>query len=799
MSDSKKTEIKKLHALGFGIHHLHPKQKVPVKSGWSSDNRDSLETLMKEYKSEYNVGTKLGKPSHIKTDFGDEGYLAVIDVDVKGSSEKHKNAAKAKVNELFPGLLDKAPVTLSGRGNGSMHVWCLVDAPIDSKAVYASNEQVEVHMPSAKATENQIKVLGAEKVKKGIRLRPAFEIDFMCAGRQVVLPPSIHPDTGKKYKWEKPIDSALDIPFIDSKILEKVQTAKKSHAGRPSGGSVQMITPIDVPEMELEMRLKSDVVNAIVEGTNVGDRSAYCLSAALYMLRAGFSDEQVVGVLTCRDFFIGDVGYEHAQTTNRMKAARWVERYVLAKAKTELSDTKDFDCEVEVYETLEPEKAALQAERITKNKKEVIEADWRFGLDRTQKGELKNTFKNHVLIIENDIGHGCIRKNLFANREIFFIEMPWGSKSGTMINNEDVIRCKMWFAQNWEMEPSVKALGEAFTEIAARNSFHPVKSYLESLWWDGKPRLNTWIKDFLGGEAAEPYLSEVSRKFLIAAVARIYEPGKKFDNVLIFEGLQGIGKSTVGRILATDEYFLDNLPDLHDKDAALNLHGNWIIEMGELSSLKRTDVETVKSFITRQIDKLRPPFKERVEEFPRQCIFFGTTNSSEYLKDKSGNRRFWPVKINGVDFGELRKVRNQLWAEALTLYEMGDENLYLENEAIEQAVEEQKLRVTEDMSDVMEASIQTWLNALNKARRDQFNVNGGKPLKAIRFTTKELFDDFASDEIGGKPPLGEFKVDNYNLQLATQALKRCGLEKKKFTGNRKWVIPEYSGKVGAPL
>lgn len=795
MMNTKKEEIKRLYNMGFAIHALRPSSKIPVKSGWSSDNREILSALLKEFKPENNIGTKLGKPSHISTPFGDEGFLAVIDVDVKGQGIKYQNAAKAKVNEMFPGLLDSAPITLSGRGNGSMHIWVLVDSPIESCALFASNDLIEVHMPSAKPTDKQIEILGAEKVKKGMRLRPAFEIDFMCNGRQVVLPPSTHPDTGKKYKWLKEITDTLDIPFLDIKeSLKHIQIQKKSHAGRPSGGSVEMIKPVDVDELELELRLKPDVVDNIMEGSEVNDRSAACLSIALHMLRAEFTEAEIIGVLTNRKFFIGDVAFEHAKTTNRMRAARWVERYCLAKAKDEM--TSDFDCEMEVYDTLSDDRAAKQSQRLVDKKKAKVNKDdgfsWKIDLDRTDKDKLKPTLKNLVLILENDIAPNVFKRDLFTNSDSYGVATPWGAKVGDILTDDDCVKIKIWFSEKWKIEPSVNIVLEAMIIIAIENAYHPVKNYLESLTWDGVPRVETWCKTYLGAEAAEPYLSDVSRKFMIAAVARVYEPGIKFDNMLIFEGLQGIGKSTVGSILASPNWFLDGIPDLHDKDSALNLQGNWIVEMGELSNLKRSDVETVKGFITRQIDKVRPPYGKRYISSKRQCVFFGTTNAEDYLKDKTGNRRFWPVKVADVDIEGLREDRDQLWAEALYLYDVVGEKLWLDDdEAKEQAEQEQGLRVSEDTSDVIFDALVNWTKKIKQARKDRIGINGGKKLKAFKFKTKELFDDFTQigeDGVDSGSPLKDFKVDNYNLQLASNALRKIGFKKIAIHGYRQWKM-----------
>ena len=193
--------------------------------------------------------------------------------------------------------------------------------------------------------------------------------------------------------------------------------------------------------------------------------------------------------------------------------------------------------------------------------------------------------------------------------------------------------------------------------------------YLSDLQHDGKTRVTTWLSSCLGADQ-NSYNETVGRAMLIAAVARIFNPGCKVDTVPIFEGAQGARKSTAVKALF-DPWFSDELADLGSKDAAMQTRGVWGIEVSELDAMSRMEVSRIKAFITRTTDRFRPPYGSRIIESPRSCVFWGTTNADGYLKDETGGRRFWPVKIGKINVDLLREQRDQLWAEAVVLYKAG--------------------------------------------------------------------------------------------------------------------------------
>jgi predicted P-loop ATPase/ribosomal protein L37AE/L43A len=266
-------------------------------------------------------------------------------------------------------------------------------------------------------------------------------------------------------------------------------------------------------------------------------------------------------------------------------------------------------------------------------------------------------------------------------------------KSGAEWSDEDDIRMAEWL-QRKGILVSREIAGQAVQVVARDVLIHPVRDYLRSLTWDGTPRLDQWLPTYLGASAT-PYVSAVGSRWLIAAVARIFKPGCKADNALIVEGPQGILKSSVFQVLA-GKWFTDDIAELGSKDAALQTRGVWIIELSELDAMSRAEADKVKSFMSRSTDRFRPPYGRRPIESPRQCVFAGTVNHATYLRDETGNRRFWPVTCGRIDIDALRRDRDQLWAEAVDRYHAGDPWWLETPELNALAAEEQSERLQQD-------------------------------------------------------------------------------------------------------
>jgi hypothetical protein len=271
--------------------------------------------------------------------------------------------------------------------------------------------------------------------------------------------------------------------------------------------------------------------------------------------------------------------------------------------------------------------------------------------------------------------------------------------------DEDVTQIQEWIQWNGLATIGREIVHQAIDRRGREFPFHRLRDWLANLRWDGEKRLDRWLTDYLGAEASR-YHATIGKMFLIAMVARVFQPGCQADYVLILQGEQGELKSTICRVLA-GEYFSDNIPDIRSKDAAQYVRGLWLIELPELSALSRADIEAWKAFITRTTERYRPFYGHRETIEPRQCLFIGTTNRSEYLHDETGNRRFWPVRIGEIDLDGLIYSREQLFAEAVHCYR-AQERWWPEREFERESIEPEQEAAFE--VDVWEPVIANWLH-----------------------------------------------------------------------------------------
>lgn len=257
------------------------------------------------------------------------------------------------------------------------------------------------------------------------------------------------------------------------------------------------------------------------------------------------------------------------------------------------------------------------------------------------------------------------------------------------------------------LSPGLQTVASIVRKVAFAHSVDPMVTWLTQLQWDGVKRLNGWLNYYAGAEKT-PYTTTVGRKFMIGAVARVLSPGCKNDTMMILEGGQGILKSSLVRELCGPEFFSDQIGDITaSKESAELIQGRWMVEVPEMDKFNRAQADAVKDYLSRREDRYRPPYGRNVVTRPRRCVFVGTINPNGigYLKDSTGGRRFWPVEVTAIDLDAIKAHREQLWAEAVKLYQLG-ETWWLTDEETPDAVAQQAERLDDD---VWEPKVLEWM------------------------------------------------------------------------------------------
>ena len=404
------------------------------------------------------------------------------------------------------------------------------------------------------------------------------------------------------------------------------------------------------------------------------------------------------------------------------------------------------------------------------------EEDWRAQLELTQEGGVRSTIGNIRLILEYDPDlRGALAWDEMNNLPAIRRDLPWREvklKHEGFWQNGDDAQLRLWLERKYAITGRDKILDGVETTARA-HSFHPVRDYIRSKPWDGVPRVETQLIRYLGAEDT-PYVRAVTRKTLAAAVARVFRPGVKFDHVLTLQGGQGIGKSTWIALLA-GAWYSDSFFTVTGKDALDQTRRVWVVEMGELAGLKKAEVESIKLFISRQEDQYRPAYGRQVEIFPRQCIFIATTNELEFLRDTTGNRRFWVVglKGGGADMrGELTpEVVQQIWAEAYHYYAQGEE-LFLPRELEREARAMQRgYAESDDRTGIVQNYLarklpENWADMDLYARREWLSSDAEGTAARKRVCRIEVW----CEALGG--PMG--KLERYESRAIGAMLEECG-------------------------
>lgn len=349
---------------------------------------------------------------------------------------------------------------------------------------------------------------------------------------------------------------------------------------------------------------------------------------------------------------------------------------------------------------------------------EIPDQSWRANLhyvlnDRTGYECLKRGADNQIALLRHDpLWAGKIRLNEFTG-QIEITDPPWvhlDVKGTSPLRTEDAKLLSQWYQREHEFDVGTNDAYEAICVVAKSIRYNPVRDWFDSLTWDGTSRLDLWLAHYLGA-GENDYTAAVGRWWLVSAVARTCQPGCKADAMLVLEGKQGTGKSTALNVLAGDSWFSDTPFDLsNEQKSGQGIAGVLIYEFGELASMNRAEVGRVKNYLSSRDDKFRVPWGRVVESHPRRCVFAGTTNHDQSLTDETGNRRFWPVRTTQIHTDKLRNDRDQLWAEAVSLYNAGERWWPKENDnAMMSEQQEERLVVDE-----WESTVVDWIHGQDR-------------------------------------------------------------------------------------
>ncbi len=709
---------------GFALHWLKPRSKAPIGDAWSVAPVASLDQLRRTYAAGNNLGVRLGEPSLTA-----DGYLHVLDLDIRVADIADE--AWAALARLLPGVRrEDLPEVVSGSGGESRHLYFFSPKPFRSKLLWTSD--------------------GKHRGADG-KWHYDAEIELFGTGKQVACPPSIHPITGQAYRWAREFDfGGFEQPIIDASLIESLG-ARNAETYEFESRDPLEFRPGQL-EGDLDLIPVSDLhyddwirLGQALHHQFGGSQEGFDLWVHHTKRSAKFTgDSQIREMRRIKWRSFG----KYRGTPVTMGTVRaWAQTERQADLMAQLDDLPDDDLEPEKsdFDDLITTTAVLSDEEALGKD---LELDWKSLLAITEKGDIAANLHNLRLIVENDRRTtGVMAFNEFTQevvqRGIPGVRSPkrknqakpYVQLTGPTWKFRDLANGDFWTE---DKDNSIRAMIEApktqggygikvpdrdlraaIDIVGRKNCFHPVREFLTAQVWDGKPRVERLFIDYLGAPD-DAYTRDVGRLMMTAAVARVFEPGCKFDFAVILQGLQGKRKSTFISVLAKS-WFAELEGDMEDPRQMVEaMQGSWILEIPELGGFVRADVRHVKAFISRRSDKVRLAYAKRAQEYHRQCIFIGSTNDDKYLKDDTGNRRFWPIicTVDSIDTDRLGAEIDQLWAEALALYQAmrvakprGTLPLYLTDAQSQLiAARLQESARVESADDAMAGQIAAWLD-----------------------------------------------------------------------------------------
>lgn len=771
---------------GAALHWLKPKSKAPVEDGWSTAKVQDLSDLTSTYKAGQNVGLRLGQFSSTPA-----GFIHVIDVDIRDPNQADDAWEEfSRLLDIDPGDF---PIVVSGSGGKSRHVYILTEKPMKNGKIAKSEGFSMVFDPK----------LGRE-VKKF-----DWEIDFFGTGKQVAIPPSIHPDTGLPYRWEREFDwDMLDLgigPVVDPSLWPISSLEDDSVDDDDDLFAIVRAEPIDVTDEEVDSYLK-DVPEEWVEDRETWLTVGAGLSHQYKGSQIGFEKwcewSRQSDKFNLRDSKIVWRSFKGAKNPVTFRSV--IQGAQENRLQSKLPAIRAQQDEADPLDELLGSGALVVRVDPAPVKVNPI-ADWTSLLARNEDGAPTGCLNNAKLIVENDVRtFGCLAFNEFkqdivlvssprlATRDREQIKKPMVQLEGAAWKVSDPMNGTDWEDTHqhqlrhmieapkgqggYGIKISDRDLTAGLSIVADSNRYHPVRNYLDlcAANWDGKLRMDALFIDYLGSPDSL-YHREAASLMLLGAVTRIFEPGHKFDFVPILEGLQGKRKSTFIRILGRN-WSSELSGDFHDTKAMVEqILGSWIIEIPELQGFSKADTNVLKAWLSRTHDKTRLAYKKFASTYPRQCVFIGSTNDDEYLRDHTGGRRFWPIKCelsDDIDTERLDRNMDMIWAEAVLRYremrrtcKLKDLPLYLSSDdAKQEALKLQESRRVDTAEDTLAGQIEAWLDSPIGVETGFDDLDPDTP-KVYRNVTCAL--EVFTDMMGGDP-------GRYNQAEATKVGRAMG-------------------------
>lgn len=764
---------------GAALHWLKQKSKAPADEGWSTASINDFAALKRKYEDGQNIGIRLGEFSKTPA-----GYIHVIDVDIRDPDQA--DDAWDAVRDLLLPNVDEMPMVVSGSGGESRHVYILTDKPMKNGKIAKSEGFSMVFDPK----------LGRE-VKKF-----DWEIDFFGTGKQVVVPPSIHPDTGQPYRWEREFDWAmLDLgigPVVDTSFWS-IATVEDEEDDDDDLFAIVRAEPIDVTDEQVDgyiADLPEDWVEDRENWLTVGAGLSHQYRGSQVGFEKWCAWSRQSDKFSLRDSKIVWRSFKGAKNPITFRSV--IQAAQDNRLQSNLPSISVQEDEVDpLADLLGSGQLVVHVEQAPAKVNPI--ADWTSLLARNDEGAPTGCLNNAKLIVQNDVRTlGCIAYNEFkqdivlvreprlATRDREQVKKPMVQLEGVAWKVPDPMNGTDWEDTHqhqlrhmveapkgqggYGIKISDRDLTAGLSIVADSNRYHPVRNYLDlcAASWDGKPRMDALFIDYLGSPDTL-YHREAAALMLLGAVVRIYESGHKFDFVPILEGLQGKRKSTFVRVLGRN-WSSELSGDFHDTKAMVEqILGSWIIEIPELQGFSKADTNVLKAWVSRTHDKTRLAYKKFAATYPRQCIFIGSTNEDEYLRDHTGGRRFWPIKCNledDIDTERLDRNMDMIWAEAVLRYRemrrtcrLKDLPLFLTSEeAKQEAVKLQESRLVDTAEASLAGQIEAWLDQPIGVETGFDDLDADAP-KEYRDVTCAL--EVFTDMMGGDP-------GKYNSSEATR-------------------------------